>query len=88
MSDATTWVVAALTGGVVWTVGGVLYNAWRHPDLACRRCGGSGTAFSCTPILNRLVGGRCWWCRGRPWRVRRIARMFGWDRNSRFRTRR
>jgi hypothetical protein len=87
MSDMGLLITAAGIAVLV-VVGSAAYNAWRHPDVACRWCGGSGQRFSCSPLLNRLVGGTCWGCRGYPWRIRRIARWMGWDRNSRFSARR
>lgn len=85
MSDTQVMVVVLAAVGL-WVIGSVLYNAWRHPDLACRWCGGTGQVFSCSPFLRRLVAGTCWFCRGNPWRVRRLSRLFGWDRHSRYRT--
>lgn len=82
--DGTWLIVTALAVGVLWVTGRALYNAWRKPDVACRWCGGKGTILGCSPILNRIVSGRCWFCKGDPWRMRRLSRALGWDRNSRF----
>lgn len=77
-------IVTAVALGVAIFAGRALYNAWRKPDVACRWCDGKGFISSCSPILNRLVRGRCWFCRGNPWRMRRLSRWLGWDRNSQF----
>lgn len=78
-------VLALLCAGTV--VGVTLYNAWRHPDVACRVCGGTGYVFACTPVLRRLASGKCWWCKAVGWKTRRLARWLKWDRNSRFSSR-
>lgn len=84
MGDMITF-AATLTGVALGLVSVVLYSAWRRPDKACRWCGGKGVVLGCSPVLGRLVGGRCWFCKGQPWRVRRLSYWLGWDRNSRFR---
>lgn len=75
-----------LGGSVVFVVlvGCYLYDVWRRPDKACRWCGGRGQILGSSMFLNRLVGGNCLVCRGQPWRMRRVARWFGWNRHSKY----
>lgn len=60
-----------------------LWDVWRRPDVSCLPCRGKGQILGDSRILGRLVGGTCWFCRGNPWRMRRIARWLGWTRHSR-----
>jgi hypothetical protein len=73
--------VWAIVAAAVIGAGLVLYNAWRHPEKACRRCDGSSWVKSFSLFTRRSVRGGCRKCGTRGWYPRRLSRFFGWDAN-------